>query len=89
MAHPLNPIAIEANFLWHPDDLKAPIAGVHLCREIGNSAALRPVTKREVMPRHLEGAELERFVRDGAESWWHQPCTAKMGRDPSQGWTAS
>jgi choline dehydrogenase len=55
---------------------------VQLCREIGNSAALRPFAKREVMPGNLEGAELERFVRDAAQSWWHQTCTAKMGRDP-------
>jgi choline dehydrogenase len=79
---PLDPVEIEANFLSDPDDLKAAIAGVQLCREIGNSAALRPFAKREVMPGNLEGAELERFVRDGAESWWHQTCTAKMGRDP-------
>jgi choline dehydrogenase len=80
--NPLDPVEIEANFLSDPDDLKAALAGVQLCREIGNSAALRPFAKREVMPGNLEGSELERFVRDAAESWWHQTCTAKMGRDP-------
>jgi choline dehydrogenase len=82
LPHPLDPVEIEANFLSHPDDLKAAIAGVQLCREIGNSAALRPFAKREVMPGNLKGAELERFVRDAAETWWHQTGTAKMGRDP-------
>jgi choline dehydrogenase len=67
--------------LLHPDDLKAAIAGVQLCREIGNSAALGPFVKREVMPGNLKGAELECFVRDAAMSYWHQTCTAKMGRD--------
>jgi choline dehydrogenase len=33
------------------------------------------------MPGNLEGTELERFVRDAASSYWHQTCTAKMGRD--------
>lgn len=80
--NPLDPIEIEANFLSHPDDLKAAIACVQLCREIGNSAALRPFAKREVMPGNLKGAALERFVRNAAESWWHETCTAKMGRDP-------
>lgn len=80
--NPLDPVEIEANFLSHPDDLKAAIACVQLCREIGNSAALRPFAKREVMPGNLKGAALERFVRDAAESWWHETCTAKMGRDP-------
>jgi hypothetical protein len=66
--------------LSHPDDLKAAMAGVQLCRQIGNSAALRPFTKREVVPGNLKGAELERFVRDAASSYWHQSCTAKMGQ---------
>jgi choline dehydrogenase len=78
---PLDPVEIAANMLLHPDDLKAAIAGVQLCREIGNSAALGPFVKREVMPGNLKGAELECFVRDATMSYWHQTCTAKMGRD--------
>jgi choline dehydrogenase len=76
-----DPVQIEANPLSHPDDMKAVIACVELCREIGNSAALRPFTKREVMPTNLKGSALEEFVRDGAVTYWHQTCTAKMGRD--------
>jgi choline dehydrogenase len=79
--NPLDPIQIEANFLSDPDDLKAAIACVELCREIGNSAALRPFAKREVMPGNLKNAELEHFVRDAVMTYWHQTCTAKMGRD--------
>ena len=33
------------------------------------------------MPGNLKGRELENFVRDAAMSYWHQTCTAKMGRD--------
>jgi choline dehydrogenase len=79
--NPLDPIQIEANMLSHPDDLKAAIACVQLCREIGNSLALKPYAKREVMPGNLKGAELEDFVRDATITTWHQTCTAKMGRD--------
>jgi choline dehydrogenase len=79
--NPLDPIRIEANMLSHPDDLKAAIACVELCREIGNSSALRPYAKREVMPGNLKGAELENFIRDATITTWHQTCTAKMGRD--------
>ena len=79
---PFDPIEIEANFLSHPDDLSAAIACVELCREVGNSTALRPFARREVMPGNLKGAELERFIRDAAITYWHQTCTAKMGRDP-------
>ena len=79
--NPLDLVRIEANMLSHPDDLKVAIAAVELCREIGNSRALKPYAKREVMPGNLKGAELENFVRDAASSTWHQTCTAKMGRD--------
>jgi choline dehydrogenase len=78
---PTDPVHIEANMLSHPDDLKAAIACVQLCREIGNSAALLPFAKREVMPGNLTGAELERYIRDAALTWWHQTGTAKMGQD--------
>jgi choline dehydrogenase len=33
------------------------------------------------MPGDVKGAELENFVRDGVTTYWHQTCTAKMGRD--------
>jgi choline dehydrogenase len=78
---PSDPIHIEANTLADPEDMKAAIACVKLCREIGNSTPLRPFVKREVMPGNLKGAELERFIRDAATSFWHETCTAKMGRD--------
>jgi choline dehydrogenase len=79
--NPLDPVQIETNMMSHPDDLKAAIACVQLCREIGNPAALRPFTKREVMPGNLKGAALENFIRDSVVTYWHQTCTAKMGRD--------
>ena len=79
--NPYDPVQIEANMLSHPDDMKAAVACVELCREIGNSAPLRPYTRREVMPGNLKGAELEHFIRDAADTYRHQTCTAKMGRD--------
>ena len=53
---------------------------VELCRE-GNSAAMRPFVKREVIPGPLGKAEMESFVRNAATPYWHYTCTAKMGRD--------
>jgi choline dehydrogenase len=76
-----DPVQIEVNFLSHPDDLKAAVACVELGREIGNSAPLSPYTKREAIPGNLKGSALENFVRDAAMSYWHETCTAKMGRD--------
>jgi choline dehydrogenase len=79
--NPLDPVEIEARTLCHPDDLKAVMAALEICREIGNSAALRSFVKREVMPGNLTGPALENFIRDGCVTYWHQTCTAKMGRD--------
>ncbi len=79
--NPMDAVQIETNMMSHPDDLKAAIACVQLCREIGNSTALRSFAKREVMPGNLKGAELENFIRDSVATYWHQTCTAKMGRD--------
>lgn len=78
---PSDPLLIEANTLADPEDLRAAIACVELCREIGNAAPLRPFTRREVIPGNLKGSELERFIRDAATSYWHETGTARMGRD--------
>jgi len=80
-ADPLDPIQIDANLLSEPRDVEALMAGVELCRQIGNSAVLRPFVKREVIPGNLKRPALENFVRDTAFGWWHQSGTAKMGRD--------
>jgi choline dehydrogenase len=79
--NPADPVVIESNMLAHPADLKAGVACVELCREIGNAAALAPFAKREVIPGNLKGSELEDFVRNAAESYYHETCTAKMGCD--------
>ena len=50
-SNPDDPIQIEANTLSHQHDMNAAIACVELCREIGNSAPLRPFVKREVIDR--------------------------------------
>ena len=80
-SNPNDPILIEPGTLSHPDDLKAAMAGVELCREVGNSVPLRSFVKREVLPGNLKAQELENFIRQTAETCLHQTCTAKMGRD--------
>ena len=77
---PVDPVQIEANYLSDPDDRKAAFACLELCREIGNSGALRPFVRREVIPGNLERPKLENYIRDTAFSFWHQTSTAQMGR---------
>jgi choline dehydrogenase len=78
---PTDPVQIEANYLCDPDDQKAALACVELCREIGNSSPLRPFLRREIIPESLERPKLENYIRDTAFSFWHQTSTAQMGRD--------
>lgn len=80
-ASPADPVRIEANYLAHAQDLNDLKAGLATARAIGNSMALRPYTGREIMPGQLEEKDLEQFFRDGVSTFWHQSCTAKMGRD--------
>jgi choline dehydrogenase len=79
---PNDGVLIETGILSDPADMATIVRAVEFAREVGNSAALRPYAKREVMPGPLSGVELEQFVRDGTVSYCHQSCTAKMGRDP-------
>lgn len=72
---------IELNTFSHPDDLRAAIACVELCRDLGNTRAFAPLVTREAMPGPLNRADMEQYVRDAAVTYWHQTCTAKMGRD--------
>jgi choline dehydrogenase len=76
-----DPIQIEANLLCEPDDRKALLECVKLCREIGNLDVLRPFLKQEVLPGKLKQTTLEDYVRDTAISFWHQTSTARMGRE--------
>lgn len=72
---------IELNTFGHPDDLKAAIACVELCRDLGNTQAFAHLVTREAMPGPLNKADMEQYVRDAAVTYWHQTCSAKMGRD--------
>jgi choline dehydrogenase-like flavoprotein len=79
--NPTDPVEIYANHMGHPDDLKAAVACVELCREIGNSTPLRPFTRREIAPGNLRGSDLIQFVREQVRPYSHASSTAKMGRD--------
>src|SRR6516164_804145 len=79
--NPTDPIEIVANTLASSADMKALIRAIELCREIGNSSAMSRFAKREVMPGNLKAGELESFARNAVSAFWHQACTAKMGRD--------
>lgn len=72
---------IRANTLSDPDDMRAALASVEMCRELGNACAFARLVKRESMPGNLGPQDMEHYLRNGAVTYWHQSCTAKMGRD--------
>jgi choline dehydrogenase len=78
---PLAPLDIDANMLSDPADQVAAARCIELCRALGNSEAFRPFVKREAMPGNLKGEAMNDYIRDAAVTYWHQTCTAKMGRD--------
>jgi choline dehydrogenase len=80
-ADPAAKARIDARFLSDPADLKAVLRGIELCREIGNSAAMKPFVKREVMPGPLDAKAMELFARNAAGTYFHESCTCKMGQD--------
>lgn len=79
--NPSDPVRINAGLMSDPADLTAAIAGIKLCRDIGNASALRPFSEREVMPGNLDDAELRCYIRNDVTTYHHQTCTAKMGLD--------
>ncbi|TLX58936.1 GMC family oxidoreductase [Stutzerimonas nosocomialis] len=80
-AGPLDRMLIESNALSEPEDMAAALSTVELCRELGNHPAFGRLVKREVVPGQRDRRAMEQFVRDSAVTYWHQSCTAKMGRD--------
>ena len=78
---PLDPILIQPNCLSEPEDLSAALVAVELCREIGNSAAFTPLVRDETAPGKGYRTRMVDFLRRSAVTYWHQSCTAKMGRD--------
>ncbi|WP_286790589.1 MULTISPECIES: GMC family oxidoreductase [unclassified Pseudomonas] len=80
-AGPQDAPLIEPESLSAPEDMAAALASIDLCRAIGNSEAFNGLVKREVVPGPKERRAMEQFIRNAAVTYWHQSCTAKMGRD--------
>jgi choline dehydrogenase len=80
-AEPREAPEIHANMLADPRDVAALRRSMEITRQLGNSEAMKPFVKREILPGDLKGEALDDLIRDGAMSMHHPTCTAKMGRD--------
>jgi choline dehydrogenase-like flavoprotein len=78
------PPAIHAGYLTEPRDLDVLLEGVKLSRDIFNSAAFAAIRGDEIFPgpAAISRAELERVVRQKAETIYHPVGTCRMGSDP-------
>lgn len=76
-----DPILIEPNSLSEPEDIAAALVAVELCRELGNSDGFMPLVTGETAPGARDRLGMIDFIRRSAVTYWHQSCTAKMGRD--------
>jgi choline dehydrogenase len=74
-------ILIDPNPLSEPEDLVAALAAVEMCRELGNSHTFATLVSGETAPGPRDRAGMIDFIRRTAMTYWHQSCTAKMGRD--------
>ena len=81
-AEPSNPVVIDAAYLRDPEDMKSLVEGLKTIRAIGNAPALAAFRGKESLPGSLsKRSDVEEFFRNGLNTFWHQSCTAKMGRD--------
>ena len=72
---PAHPVTIDPNYLSDAEDLKDLAVGIKTARAIGNSAALRAFTGREIAPGSLDGGGIGKFFSQRARhllaSVWH------------------
>jgi choline dehydrogenase len=80
-ADPREAPEIHANMLADSRDLAALRRGMEIARALGNSEAMKPFVKREILPGPMGGEALDNLIRDGAMSMHHPTSTAKMGLD--------
>ncbi|WP_336714409.1 GMC family oxidoreductase [Arthrobacter sp. USHLN218] len=82
--NPEDPIQIDLGALTAEEDVRALVASVRQCREMGRTAALAEWGPEEVYPgtEYSDSDEdLERYVRETAVTYHHQVGTCKMGLD--------
>lgn len=77
---------IDPQYLSDPDgdDLRALVAGVRRAQQILAAPALRGVVSHPILPERTlhTDAEIEDYIRETADGWWHAVGTCRMGTDP-------
>jgi choline dehydrogenase len=83
-SNPLEPPAIQPNYLASETDLQFLVEGVKLARQIVQMRAFDSFRGEEVVPgsqvQHSE--QIREFIRNTAQTLYHPVGTCKMGNDP-------
>lgn len=82
-ADPLQPPAIQPNYLDTPTDRRTLVAGIKLARGLAATRALAPFVRREYRPGATATSDeaLLAFARDSGATIFHPSGTCKMGVD--------
>ena len=73
---------VQANTLSHPADVRGALENIRFVQELGANSSFHGLVTGESLPGKLDAKGLEHYARNAAVTYWHQSCTAKMGRDP-------
>jgi choline dehydrogenase len=84
---PLEPPAMQPNYLSTERDRRTAVAAVRAARAIAQSPAMQPWVRREVKPGPDAGddAALLEFCRNNGATIFHPSGTCAMGPDPARG----
>lgn len=78
---PTDPPLIDMNYLAEETDMKALLAGIELCREMGASDAFSDLRKRELMPGDLDHEAMRAWMRQSVTTYFHPAGSCAMGVD--------
>ena len=83
-ANPFDAPKIRPNFLANKLDQDTLVAGLHMCRKIGNTKALGKYIEFEMNPGKdvVTDEQMLQFARDTGSTTYHPMGTCKMGSDP-------
>ena len=84
---PLEPPAMQPNYLSTERDCRTAVAAVRAARAIAQSPAMQPWVRREVKPGPdaADDAALLEFCRNNGATIFHPSGTCAMGPDPARG----
>lgn len=82
-SNPLDLPVVDPNYGEHQRDIDRLVKGIRIVRNIVSQPALRGMNREEISPgQHLQtDEELQKWVRETAETAYHPVGTCKMGVD--------